>query len=296
VVGAGDAKGPFEAAADGAATLALAAMDASAELASLVAGLGLARLPLGSRSEQAATTAAATPVAAPTRSPRRLIRGGSSAGDSEDAIRAEGSTGLPSHLVTASQPDDLVRCPWGAWGDPAYVRYHDDEWGVPSRDDRHLFEMLVLEGAQAGLSWATILHKRDGYRRAFDGFEPAAVAAYGEADVARLLADPGIVRNRLKVEAAIANARATLDAQARDGSLAALAWSFVGGGPIQNAWQTLAELPAETDTSRTMSRELKRRGFRFVGPTICYSFMQATGLVNDHTVDCFRYPAVAALA
>jgi DNA-3-methyladenine glycosylase I len=188
-----------------------------------------------------------------------------------------------------------TRCPW-AGTDPLYLAYHDEEWGMPSHDDSHLFEMLVLEGAQAGLSWATILHKRDGYRRAFDGFEPAAVAAYGEGDVARLLADPGIVRNRLKVEAAIANARATLAAQARDGSLAELAWSFVGGRPIQNAWRTLAELPAETDTSRTMSRELKRRGFRFVGPTICYSFMQATGLVNDHTVDCFRQPAVAALA
>ena len=198
--------------------------------------------------------------------------------------------------MTDRPQDDRIRCPWGAWADPAYVRYHDEEWGVPSRDDRHLFEMLVLEGAQAGLSWATILHKRDGYRRAFDGFELVAVAAYGEADVARLLADPGIVRNRLKIEAAIANARATLDAQARDGSLAALTWSFVGGHPIQNAWQTLAELPAETDTSRTMSRELKRRGFRFVGPTICYSFMQATGLVNDHTVDCFRYQAVSQLA
>ena len=277
-------------------TLVLAAPDASAELATLAAGLGPVRLPLGSRSEHAATTTAAAPVAAPTRSPRRLIRGGSSAGDSEDDIRAEGSTGLPSHLVTARLPNDPVRCPWGAWGDPVYVRYHDEEWGVPSRDDRHLFEMLVLEGAQAGLSWSTILHKRDGYRRAFDAFDPATVAAYGEADVARLLADSGIVRNRLKVGAAIANARATLETQARDGSLAALAWSFVGGHPIQNAWRTLAELPAETDTSRTMSRELKRRGFRFVGPTICYSFMQATGLVNDHTVDCFRHSAVAALA
>lgn len=190
---------------------------------------------------------------------------------------------------------DRPRCPWGAWGDPQYVRYHDDEWGVPSRDDRHLFEMLVLEGAQAGLSWSTILHKRDGYRRAFAGFDPAVVAAFGEADVARLLSDAGIVRNRLKVESAIANARATLEVRDRDGSLAALLWTFVGGRPIQNGWRTLGELPAETDGSRAMSRELKRRGFRFVGPTVCYAFMQATGLVNDHTTDCFRYPEIRAL-
>ena len=192
--------------------------------------------------------------------------------------------------------DDRRRCGWNAWADPAYLQYHDEEWGVPSRDDQHLFEMLVLEGAQAGLSWSTILHKRDGFRRAFDGFDPATVAAYGPADVARLLADPGIVRNRLKVESAIANARATLDAQAREGSLAALLWSFVGGRPIQNRWPALGAIPAETDESRAMSRELKRRGFRFVGPVVCYGFMQATGLVNDHAIDCFRYPEVAALA
>jgi DNA-3-methyladenine glycosylase I len=192
-----------------------------------------------------------------------------------------------------SLDDRRVRCPWGAWADPAYVRYHDEEWGVPSHDDRHLFEMLVLEGAQAGLSWSTILHKRDGYRRAFDGFDPMAVAAYGEADVARLLADPGVVRNRLKIVAAIANARATLEAQASEGSFDALVWSFVGGRPVVNAPRRAGDVPAETDASRAMSRQLKRRGFRFVGPTVCYSFMEAIGLVNDHTVDCFRFRELA---
>jgi DNA-3-methyladenine glycosylase I len=176
------------------------------------------------------------------------------------------------------------------------VRYHDEEWGVPSHDDRHLFEMLVLEGAQAGLSWSTILHKRDGYRRAFVGFEPSIVATFGAAEVARLMADVGIVRNRLKIEAAIANAQATLEAQAREGSLDVLVWSFVGGRSIVNAPRRLGDVPAETDASRTMSRELKRRGFRFVGPTVCYSFMEATGLVNDHTVDCFRYRELAGPA
>ena len=192
--------------------------------------------------------------------------------------------------------DGRPRCPWGAWGDPAYVRYHDEEWGVPSRDERQLFEMLVLEGAQAGLSWATILHKRDGYRRAFADFDPGIVATFEESDVARLLADAGIVRNRLKVESAVANARATLELRAREGSLAGLVWSFVGGRPVQNAWRKLADLPAETDESRAMSSELKRRGFRFVGPTVCYAFMQAVGLVNDHTVDCYRYPEVGRLS
>jgi DNA-3-methyladenine glycosylase I len=159
---------------------------------------------------------------------------------------------------------------------------------VPSHDERHLFEMLVLEGAQAGLSWATILRKRDGYRRAFENFDAARVARFEEQDVARLLADPGIVRNRLKVESAIANARAVLSIESFDGLL----WSFVGGEPRRNRWRSLAEIPAETPESRAMSKELKRRGFRFVGPTVCYAFMQACGLVNDHTVDCFRYDDV----
>ena len=176
--------------------------------------------------------------------------------------------------------------------DPLYVAYHDEEWGLPSHDERHLFEMLVLEGAQAGLSWSTILRKREGYREAFAGFEPEAVARFGERDVERLLGDSGIVRNRLKVESAIANARATLAVRDELGSLDAFLWSFVGGEPRLNRWRSLGEIPAETDESRTMSKELKRRGFRFVGPTICYAFMQAAGLVNDHVVDCFRYREV----
>jgi DNA-3-methyladenine glycosylase I len=179
----------------------------------------------------------------------------------------------------------MPRCGWVPEGDELYVAYHDEEWGVPSRDPRHLFELLVLEGAQAGLSWSTILRKREGYRSAFAGFDPERVV---ELDPAVLLADARIVRNRLKVEAAIANARAWLD---QDDPVELL-WSFVGGRQIVNRWRTLAEVPAETDESKAMSKELKRRGFRFVGPTICYAFMQACGLVNDHTIDCFRYAAV----
>ena len=183
-------------------------------------------------------------------------------------------------------PDGVARCAWGVEVDPLYRAYHDDEWGRPSRDERHLFEMLVLEGAQAGLSWSTVLRKREGYRRAFAGFDAAVVARFGDGDVARLLADPGIVRNRLKVASAVANARAVL-ALADDGeTLPGLLWSFVGGVPRDRRAANLGELPAETDESRAMSRELKRRGFRFVGPTVCYAFMQATGLVNDHVVGC----------
>jgi DNA-3-methyladenine glycosylase I len=167
------------------------------------------------------------------------------------------------------------------------VAYHDEEWGVPTRDERELFELLTLEGAQAGLSWSTILRKREGYRRAFAGFDPRAVAAFGPDDVERLLADPGIVRNRLKVESTIANARAVL-ALRDEGGLAELVWSFVGGEPRRNGWERLADLPAETEESRAMSKELKRRGFRFVGPTVCYAFMQAAGLVDDHVRSCFR--------
>jgi DNA-3-methyladenine glycosylase I len=175
-------------------------------------------------------------------------------------------------------------------GDPLYVAYHDEEWGVPSHDERHLFEMLVLEGAQAGLSWSTILRKREGYRKAFAGWDVVDIARFGERDVERLMADAGIVRNRLKIESAIANARATL---ALEESLDELLWSFVGGEPRQNRFKKLGDLPAETAESKAMSKELKLRGFRFVGPTVCYAFMQACGLVNDHTVDCFRYPEVA---
>jgi len=186
------------------------------------------------------------------------------------------------------------RCDWVPAGDALYAAYHDEEWGLPSRDDRHLYEMLVLEGAQAGLSWSTILRKRDGYRRAFAGFEADRVARYGDADVARLMADVGIVRNRLKIESAVSNARATLAVRDERGSLADYVWSFVGGAPIQNRWTTIAEVPSETAESKAMSRDMKRRGFRFVGPTVCYAFMQAVGLVNDHTINCDRYLEVQA--
>jgi DNA-3-methyladenine glycosylase I len=167
--------------------------------------------------------------------------------------------------------------------------YHDEEWGAPSHDDRHLFELLTLEGAQAGLSWSTILNKREGYRQAFAGFDPEVVARYGANDVERLLADPGIVRNRLKVESTVNNAARVLEVQEEHGSLDAYLWGFVDGAPIVNRWRTLAEIPAETDLSKAISKELKRRGFRFVGPTAIYAFMQSVGMVDDHTVDCFRY-------
>jgi len=182
-----------------------------------------------------------------------------------------------------------IRCEWVPAGDPLYAAYHDEEWGVPSHEDSHLYEMLTLEGAQAGLSWATILRKREGYRSAFAGFDATAVARLRPADVERLLGDPGIVRNRLKVESAIVNARCVLAVQEELGSLDAYLWGFVGGEPLVGRRRTLGEIPAETAESRAMSRDLKRRGFRFVGPTVCYAFMQATGLVNDHVVSCFRF-------
>jgi DNA-3-methyladenine glycosylase I len=172
--------------------------------------------------------------------------------------------------------------------DPDYVAYHDDEWGVPSHDERHLFEMLTLEGAQAGLSWSTILRKREGYRKAFADFDAAKVARFSDTKVERLLADPGIVRNRLKVESTVNNARRVLELE----SLSNYIWSFVDGEPKVNRFRKLSELPAETAESKAMSKDLKKRGFRFVGPTVCYAFMQACGLVNDHTVDCFRYREV----
>jgi len=187
--------------------------------------------------------------------------------------------------------DNLTRCDWAA-GSEAMLRYHDEEWGLPQHDDARLFELLTLEGAQAGLSWSTILARREGYRRAFDGFDIDKIASYAEADVARLLADTGIVRNRAKVVATVGNARASLGAREEFGSLDAFLWHFVGGQPIQNAWQSLQELPAETVESKAMSKELRKRGFGFVGPTICYAFMQATGMVNDHLVLCFRYGEV----
>jgi DNA-3-methyladenine glycosylase I len=179
----------------------------------------------------------------------------------------------------------MKRCAWVPEGDPLYVAYHDEEWGLPSHDEHHLFEMLVLEGAQAGLSWSTILHKREGYRTAFAGFDAAKVARFGPRDVERLMDDAGIVRNRLKIESAISNARAVLEL----GGIDELVWGFVGGRPKLNAWKSVAEIPAESEESKAMSKELKRRGFRFVGPTICYAFMQACGLVDDHTTDCFRF-------
>jgi DNA-3-methyladenine glycosylase I len=182
----------------------------------------------------------------------------------------------------------IVRCPW-CGSDPLYISYHDQEWGVPLHDEQRLFEMLTLEGAQAGLSWLTILRKREGYRRAFTGFEPQLVAGFGDVDVARLLADPGIVRNRLKIASTISNARAVLEVQARYGSLDAFLWGFVDGTPIRNSWRSMAEIPASTPLSDAMSREMKRHGFRFVGSTICYAHMQATGMVNDHLTSCFRY-------
>ena len=178
------------------------------------------------------------------------------------------------------------RCAWAPLDDDRYLAYHDEEWGVPSHDERHLFEMLTLEGAQAGLSWRTILYKRDGYRNAFVGFDAEKVARFTPAKVERVLADPSIVRNRLKVESTVANARAIV---ALDGSLDELLWSFVDGSPAIGKRRGVGTIPAETDVSRTMSKELKRQGFRFVGPTVCYSLMQAVGLVNDHVKSCFRY-------
>jgi DNA-3-methyladenine glycosylase I len=189
---------------------------------------------------------------------------------------------------------DPRRCGWASLDDARYLAYHDEEWGLPSRDERHLFEMLVLEGAQAGLSWSTILNKRAGYRRAFADFDVAAVARFGADDVARLLADTGIVRNRAKVASAITNAQATLDVQRRHGGLGRYLWSFVGDRPIVNRWRTVGDVPAETELSRRMSRDLRSLGFTFVGPTVCYAFMQAVGLVNDHTIDCYRWQEVQA--
>ena len=180
------------------------------------------------------------------------------------------------------------RCAW-AGSDPLSTAYHDEEWGVPVHDDRKLFEMLVLEGMQAGLSWTTILRKRMNFRLAFDSLDPHKVAQYDENKIAQLLNDPGIVRNRRKVEAVVTNARAFLEVQKEFGSFNRYIWRFVGGRPRQNAWKSLSEIPSVTDESRAMSKDLKKRGFKFVGPTTCYAFMQACGLVNDHTVDCFRY-------
>jgi DNA-3-methyladenine glycosylase I len=197
--------------------------------------------------------------------------------------------GKMAHMSTQIQ----TRC-WWCGTDPDYIAYHDQEWGVPIHDDRRWFEFLILEGAQAGLSWITILKRRTAYRIAFDNFDPAIVATYDDTRVAELLGNAGIIRNRLKIRAAIQNARAFLAVQAEFGSFDTYIWQFVGGQPIQNSWRAMGEVPAATDLSRALSRDLIKRGFTFVGPTICYALMQATGLVNDHVTDCFRHGQVAA--
>src|SRR5262245_41876756 len=196
----------------------------------------------------------------------------------------------PLILTSMSQP----RCPWATT--PAMIAYHDTEWGVPQHDDRVLFEFLILEGAQAGLSWSTILAKREAYRRAFDNFDPEKIARYGAPQVRRLMSDAGIVRNRLKIQATIANARAFLQVSKESGSFDAYVWQFVGGRPLNKPRRTLAQVPAQTPESERMSKELIRRGFKFVGPTICYAFMQAVGMVNDHLVSCFRRAEIEKIA
>ena len=187
------------------------------------------------------------------------------------------------------------RCSW-CGNDPLYVAYHDEEWGVPVYDDQTLFEFLILEGAQAGLSWSTILNKREGYRRAFDRFDVEKVARYDGVKISALLNDPGIVRNQLKVGSAVTNAQAFLKIQNEWGDFSDYIWSFVDGRPIQNSWRSLSEIPARTPIAETLSKDLKKRGFRFVGPTIVYAHMQATGMVNDHLMDCFRYPEIVAMS
>jgi len=184
------------------------------------------------------------------------------------------------------------RCSWAGSDDPLYRDYHDKEWGTPVHDDRKLFEFLVLEGAQAGLSWSTILRKRENYGRVFAGFDPKKVAAFDKRKIKKLLADPGIVRNRLKIESAISNAKALLEVQKAFGSFDSYIWSFVSGEPIRNKWRSPAEIPAVTSEAKRMSADLRKRGFRFVGPTICYAYMQAVGMVNDHVVNCFRYSKI----
>ena len=191
--------------------------------------------------------------------------------------------------------DDLtIRCPW-CGGDADYVGYHDGEWGVPLRDDGRLFGLLVLEGAQAGLSWLTVLRRRAGYLRAFDGFDPEAVARYGEKDIERLMADSGIVRNRRKIESSIVNARSWLALREENGSFSAWLWDFVDGKPVVNAWKTMAEVPAVTPLAERVSKELRARGFSFVGPTIVYAYLQSAGLVNDHLISCFRHGEIAGM-
>lgn len=190
--------------------------------------------------------------------------------------------------------NEQIRCGWST-NDPLYIKYHDEEWGVPLHDDRKLFEMLILEGAQAGLSWLTVLRKRENYRKAFDHFDPKKIAQYDEAKIQKLLQDPGIIRNKLKVRAAVTNAKAYLQVQKEFGSFDTYIWQFVGGKPIVNSFHELSEIPAKTEKSDAMSRDLLKRGFKFVGSTICYAYMQATGMVNDHITSCFRHDDVLIL-
>jgi len=189
-----------------------------------------------------------------------------------------------------------TRCPWSEGVSPAYLEYHDSEWGVPVHDDRKQFEFLILEGAQAGLSWSTILHRREGYRRAFADFDPVKVARFTPARIEKLLQDPGIIRNRLKVEAAVSNARAFLEIEAALGSFDAYIWGFVDGKPLRNQWRSQAEVPATSPVSDALSKDLKKRGFRFVGSTTLYAHLQATGLINDHLMRCFRHAECRKLA
>jgi DNA-3-methyladenine glycosylase I len=227
------------------------------------------------------------------RNGRRLhARGNPSPHDAGARGRAQASI----EGVTPVTARSRVRCAWAKPQNPLYLAYHDDEWGVPSHDDRHLFEMLVLEGAQAGLAWETILNKRDGYRRAFDRFDARRIARYDARRLAALQRDTGIVRNRLKIAAAVANARAFLAVRDEFGSFDAYLWRFVDGRPVQNEWAKLGAIPPRTPQSDALSKDLARRGFKFVGSTICYAYMQAVGMVNDHVVDCFRYRACARLA
>jgi DNA-3-methyladenine glycosylase I len=198
--------------------------------------------------------------------------------------------------MPAAKPNvPTLRCPWSLKGNDLYVEYHDTEWGVPAWDDRTQFEFLILEGAQAGLSWSTILNKREGYREAFAGFDPERIARFGKREVARLLKNPNIVRNRLKIAATISNARAYLDFQSQHGGFAKHLWTFVGGKPLQNRWTQHKQVPATSPESDALSKDLKQRGFRFVGSTIIYAHMQATGMVNDHVTGCFRYKECKAL-
>lgn len=194
-------------------------------------------------------------------------------------------------MITKRTRNPASRCGW-AGEDPLYIEYHDAEWGLPVYDDRKLFEALVLDGAQAGLSWITILRKRENFRKAFDHFDPEKIARYDSRKIESLMADKGIIRNRRKIEAAVSNARAFLAIRDEMGDFGAFLWSFVGGAPRRNAWKTISELPVATPESEAMSKALKKKGFKFVGPTICYAFMQAVGMVNDHLVDCFRYNEV----